>query len=285
MASVSKEEENEILDKYEKSGNLKDLEKLFLGNEGLIKQKVLKMYPIFSHLYDVDDMMQEIYLYLCQNIKYFDRSKGVRFSSYFLKSCISQRISMIIKQQHYISRSADKYINFSDCEMYTQLVYGDDTVFIDTVESSSLSPEQCAYNDELFIFIDEKVKTYSREIQEKLYDKFYEHPKISKNLTKVLDDLKEEKLCKKPYRKFSKKRGKIIKHNGDCKITTVKTKAKKLIEKHHKKNKVKSSSYNLNEFKNLIGTNKKVSSILRNTTKFSSISDAILLNFGDKNEL
>lgn len=260
--NISLEEENEILDAYEKSGNIKDLERLFLGNEKLIFKKVAKMSPFFPSLYDIDDMMQEVYLHLITSIKYFDRSKGVRFSTYFLSTCISQRITFLIKRQEAPCHNNNEYIPLSVIDTAMNSYNSEDGVvsFIDTVASPSLSPEEITSTHELLDLLDEKIKTFDLDTQETLYHKFSDgghgtsdHYKISDfKLFYTLQKLKEDKLL-----------------NSESSKTTVSSVSEKP---------VKVEKPFLTTVPKSIGANKKIKPISRlsSKTSFTSISDNIL---------
>lgn len=126
---VSKDEEDRILDLYEKTKDLNTLTPLLNSCNYFIEKEIVKSkYDIPG--YDKEDLRQEIYLEICQNIDHFDRTKGFRFITYFTDQFIYRCLDKLRRKLFSQKRTPE-----------LTLPLNDDTC--DELESNSGSPEEC----------------------------------------------------------------------------------------------------------------------------------------------
>jgi DNA-directed RNA polymerase specialized sigma24 family protein len=80
IVQITKEEELECFNKYSKSDDLQDLEKVFLSLYGVYRKKILTYAKILQ--IEAEDLQQQFFLHVIKALPGFKLDKGLRFSTY-----------------------------------------------------------------------------------------------------------------------------------------------------------------------------------------------------------
>lgn len=87
-----------IVEMIQKNENIKEnMMILYNKNKGML-YKLMRKYVKFEQLYDINDMMQEAYIYLDKAVRQYDTESGVKFITY-LTNVINWNIGRDIRQR------------------------------------------------------------------------------------------------------------------------------------------------------------------------------------------
>lgn len=182
MASVihcTKEEEETCFIKYQQSGKLQDLERLFLSLAGIFAQRLAKLAKTFKLEYE--DVQQQFMLEVINGIGSFKPEKGFRFSAYAEK--ILRSMWSRTKQNHQTMSRKINEITFSETSFYK---YGDentDSIWDVVEDRSSCDPYETAVYEEHIERLDEFLS--SSRLRNKNFRKYIvEEEKGAKDLAR-----------------------------------------------------------------------------------------------------